>query len=267
MATPPRLQAGSRIEFLTDGRPVGFPDEWYAANSEEHFWFEWRARTARALIERVGLPVQEPLRGIDIGCGTGITSQQLQRITAWTFDGADLNVDALSRCDVGGGRLLYYDILEQRQELREQYDVAILFDVLEHIEETLPFLQAVFFHLKPGGVALVNVPALMPLFSVYDAAVGHFRRYTPRTLTEAFAQLDVTIVESVYWGFSMVPLLWLRKQILRGQIDAAHTIKTGMHPPSAMAHRLLKAAMTLETAVLTRPPIGSSVMAAIRKNT
>jgi SAM-dependent methyltransferase len=262
----PRSSTNSRIEFLTEVRAIGFPDEWYEANSEEHFWFDWRARTANALIKRIGLPLDRPLRVVDIGCGTGITCRQLQRTTAWTFDGADLNVDALSRCDIKGGRILYYDILEKRPEFREQYDVAILFDVVEHIGETLPFLEAVFFHLKPGGVALVNVPALMTLFGVYDTVAGHFRRYTQRTLTEEFAPLDVKVLESVYWGFSMVPLLWVRKQVLRGQTDAAHTIRTGFRPPSEMAHALLKAAMKFETAILTRPPIGSSVMSAIRKN-
>jgi SAM-dependent methyltransferase len=261
----PRVDASSRIEFLTEVQTISFPDEWYEANSEEHFWFQWRARTANALIKRIGLPVGEPLRVIDIGCGTGITCRQLRQTTAWTFDGADLNVDALSRCDLGRGRILYYDILERRPEFRERYDVAILFDVVEHIEDTSPFLEAVFFHLKPGGVALINVPALMTLFGAYDTIAGHFRRYTQRTLAEEFARLDATVLESVYWGFSMVPLLWLRKQVLRGQTDAVHTIRTGFRPPSTMAHALLKTAMNLETAVLKRPPLGSSVMSAVRK--
>jgi len=53
---------------------------------------------------------------------------------------------------------------------------------------------------------------------------------------------------------------------LRGQTDAAQTFRTGFRPPSTMAHALLKTAMNLETAVLKRPPLGSSVMSAIRKN-
>jgi SAM-dependent methyltransferase len=256
----------NRIEFLTRVQQISFPDEWYDANSEEHFWFQWRARTADALIKRIGLPVGEPLRVIDIGCGTGITCRQLRRTTSWTFDGADLNVDALSRCDLGGGRILYYDILEKRPEFREHYDVAILFDVVEHIEDTSPFLEAVFFHVKRGGVVLVNVPALMTLFGVYDTVAGHFRRYTQRTLAGEFSRLDATVLECVYWGFSMVPLLWLRKQVLRGKTDSAETIRTGFRPPSALVHALLKTAMNLETAVLKRPPLGSSVMSAIRKN-
>lgn len=266
MHSSSRSSGSSRIEFLTDVRTSTFPDEWYDANSEGHFWFEWRARTAGALISRLGLPVDQPLRALDIGCGTGITCRQLRRTTKWTFDGADLNVDALSRCDVGRGRILYYDILEKRQEFRDQYDVAILFDVVEHIEETHPFLDAVFFHLKPGGVVLVNVPALMTLYGVYDRVVGHFRRYTRRTLAEEFAPFNATVLEHVYWGFSMVPFLWLRKQILRGQTDGARAIRTGFRPPSTMAHAILRGAMRLETAIVKRPPLGSSVMSAVRKN-
>ncbi len=111
------------------------------------------------------------------------------------------------------------DISEKRPEFRELYDVIILFDVVEHIEPTRPFLQAALFHLKPGGVVLVNVPALQGLFSVYDTVAGHYRRYTLDTLAAEFASFDVSVVDRVYWGFSMVPLLWLRKQVLRRQTD------------------------------------------------
>ena len=122
------------------------------------------------------------------------------------FDGADLNIEALKRCSGGLERVLYYDILEKRQEFRDRYDVAILFDVIEHIEPTRPFLEAVLFHLKPGGIVLVNVPALMTLFSVYDKVAGHYRRYIGRCWPRV-RDLDATVVDQVYWGFSMVPLL------------------------------------------------------------
>lgn len=262
----PRPETRSEIEYLTEVRPIAFPDEWYEANSEEHFWFEWRARTADALIRRLGLPTDRPLNVLDIGCGTGITCRQLRRTTAWTFDGADLNEGALARCDVGGGRILYYDILEKRADLHQRYDVVILFDVIEHIEPTGPFLEAVFSHLKPGGIVLVNVPALMSLFGVYDTVAGHYRRYTQATMAKEFANLNATVLDQVYWGFSTVPLVWLRKYVLRPQTSQARAIQTGFSPPSKLVHSILWRTMAIETALIRRPPLGTSVMSAIRKD-
>jgi SAM-dependent methyltransferase len=221
---------------------------------------------ANALIRRIRLPTHTALSVFDIGCGTGITCQQLERTTEWVFDGADLNVEALNRCHARMGRVLYYDILEKAPELRERYDLVILFDVIEHIEHTRPFLDAALFHVKPGGVILINVPALMPLFGVYDTMAGHYRRYTKRTLAREFQSLDATVVYQTYWGFTMMPLLWLRKQILRGHTDDTQAIRSGFLPPSPMAHSLLKAAMTVETTLLKHPPLGTSVMGAFRKS-
>jgi 2-polyprenyl-3-methyl-5-hydroxy-6-metoxy-1,4-benzoquinol methylase len=261
---PPKT--GPEIEFVTEVQSIEFPNEWYDANSENHFWFQWRERAAAALIRRAGLAARAPLLAFDIGCGTGITCRQLARTTDWIFDGADLNVDALARCHSGMKRVLYYDILQESPEFKERYDVVILFDVLEHIEHTEPFLRSVLFHLKPGGVLLVNVPALMPLYGTYDTLVGHYRRYTRQTLAREFAPFDVTIVDQVYWGFSMVPLLWLRKQVLGEKTGGADAIRVGFVPPSPIAHSVLKGIMSVETSLLRRPPFGSSVMGAFRKN-
>ena len=115
-------------------------------------------------------------------------------------------------------------------------------------------------------ITFPDVPALMTLYGAYDTVAGHFRRYTQGTLAEEFAPFNATVLDQVYWGFSMVPLLWLRKQMLRGQTDEARAIRTGFRPPSTMAHAILKGAMTLETAIMKRPPLGSSVMSAVRKN-
>ena len=235
-------------------------------NSEDHFWFEWRVRVARLMIDRIGLPTGQPLKVLDIGCGTGITSKQLARHTRWTFDGTDLNLEALAQCSIGQGRILYYDILERRPDFAGAYDVALLFDTLEHIEHTGAFLDAVFFHLKPGGVLLINVPALMILYGRFDIVGGHFRRYTRETLAREFAPFDVTILDQVYWGFTMVPLLWLRKQVLQRKTQDDGVIHTGFVPPHPWIHALLKGVMAVETGLVTRPPIGSSVMSAVRKN-
>lgn len=62
------------------------------------------------------------------------------------------------------------------------FDSVLYIDVLEHIEDDRGELERVKLHLKPGGKLIVLSPAFQFLFSPFDAAVGHHRRYTARTL-------------------------------------------------------------------------------------
>jgi 2-polyprenyl-3-methyl-5-hydroxy-6-metoxy-1,4-benzoquinol methylase len=59
----------------------------------------------------------------------------------------------------------------------QMFDTIIYIDVLEHIEKDLDELNHAATHLRPGGHLIVLSPAHQRLFSPFDAAIGHFRRY------------------------------------------------------------------------------------------
>lgn len=62
------------------------------------------------------------------------------------------------------------------------FDTIIYLDVLEHIEHDHFELEMVERHLCPGGRLVILVPALPFLYSEFDRTIGHFRRYTRRSL-------------------------------------------------------------------------------------
>jgi SAM-dependent methyltransferase len=64
----------------------------------------------------------------------------------------------------------------------QQFDTIIYIDVLEHIEQDGEELNRAASHLRPGGHLIVLSPAHQRLFSPFDAAIGHFRRYNRRML-------------------------------------------------------------------------------------
>ena len=66
----------------------------------------------------------------------------------------------------------------------EQFDSILYLDVLEHIEDDKAELDKVVAYLRPSGYLIVLAPALPYLFSRFDEAVGHHRRYTKDTLRE-----------------------------------------------------------------------------------
>jgi SAM-dependent methyltransferase len=67
----------------------------------------------------------------------------------------------------------------------ERFDAILYIDVLEHIDDDRSELGRAAAHLKPGGCLIVLSPAHKWLFSRFDASIGHFRRYTKKTLLAA----------------------------------------------------------------------------------
>jgi 2-polyprenyl-3-methyl-5-hydroxy-6-metoxy-1,4-benzoquinol methylase len=63
-----------------------------------------------------------------------------------------------------------------------QCDSILYIDVLEHICDDKSEVQRALGLLRPGGHLIVMAPAHQFLFSPFDAGVGHFRRYTRRSL-------------------------------------------------------------------------------------
>jgi len=254
-------EAGStRIEQLSIAPEVGFPGHWYDLNSADHFWFQWRIEAALRQFRDRGLATTAPLRVLDVGGGRGVLRDQIEARTSWIVDLVELNQAALASAAPGRGRHLYYDVRDVRPDLLGSYDAAILYDVIEHVEQPRALLDAVARHLKPGGLLLLNVPALQSLFSAFDVAAGHYRRYDRRTLTAELAGWE--ILDLRYWGFALVPLLWVRKLLLRAPTD--ETIRRGFGPPGGFTRSCLRSIAAVETALLPRAPLGTSLLAIAR---
>jgi SAM-dependent methyltransferase len=79
----------------------------------------------------------------------------------------------------------------------QRFDTILYLDVLEHIERDADELVAAARHLLPGGHLVVLVPAHAWLYSPFDAAIGHHRRYGRRSL-QAVAPAGLERVELRY---------------------------------------------------------------------
>ena len=68
----------------------------------------------------------------------------------------------------------------------ERFDCILYVDVLEHIRDDRGELRRASDHLREGGRLIVLSPAFQWLYSPFDRALGHERRYTARTLSKVF---------------------------------------------------------------------------------
>jgi SAM-dependent methyltransferase len=121
---------------------------------------------------------------LEVGAGIGGTTQALNDGTQrrWVclepdpgFAKKIRSLPDLRNCEVVVGMLL--DLGPQ-----ETFDTILYIDVLEHIKEDNEELVLAARHLKTNGVIVVLAPAFPWLYTPFDAAIGHFRRYTRNSL-------------------------------------------------------------------------------------
>ena len=142
------------------------------------------------------------------------------------------------------------------------FDVVLLLDVLEHQADDREFCQQLLKKMRPGARLILTVPAMQWLWSAWDAALGHTRRYTRQKLLLAFDGLRVRWLECSYLFPEMVPLALVRKAKLRG---AALKTADETHFPTLPAvlneslYQLGRASLALRKLA----PVGTSVFAAL----
>jgi SAM-dependent methyltransferase len=126
---------------------------------------------------------------LEVGAGIGATTVALwhDQVESWTCLEPDPSLakqlrdlrlgEAEEPPEVIVGTVA--DISPQRQ-----FDSIMYIDVLEHIENDRTELARAAAHLRPGGSLIVLSPAFNYLFSPFDRAIGHYRRYTRRDLRD-----------------------------------------------------------------------------------
>jgi SAM-dependent methyltransferase len=81
---------------------------------------------------------------------------------------------------------------------RRDHTALVALNVLEHVEDDVAGLRAVHELVRPGGRAVIFVPAFQFAMSRFDRAIGHHRRYTTTTLRSAFAGAGLDVERCHY---------------------------------------------------------------------
>jgi hypothetical protein len=137
-----------------------------------------------------------------------------------------------------------------------------LLDVLEHQEDDRVFMSELVARLDRGATLLVTVPAGKRLWSTWDVALGHYRRYDRGSFRRAIEGLPVELVELDYLFPELVPLAVLRKLWRSRRGSAAEAEFPEL--PSA-ANELLYRIGTGSLRLRRFWPAGTSLLAVLKK--
>lgn len=173
-------------------------------HSRDFFWHRVRWDVVRSCLPRDG-----QVRLVDVGAGIGLLGEFLLR-------------------DRPGARYRFVEPIPFLAEHLEgefgreanandaarfegENHVALL-DVLEHQEDDQAFLADMAAKMEPGAVLLLTVPALPSLWSGWDVALGHFRRYDRPALARAMDGLPFQLREASYLFPEMLVPAWVRSR-------------------------------------------------------
>ena len=135
-------------------------------------------------------------RILEVGAGHGTFTELLARfgpVTATEL--SERAVAVLEERFAGSERITVRRAADRHDE---PFDSAVLVNVLEHIDDDVGALSALRDELRPGGRVLVYAPAFNALYSRFDAAVGHYRRYTRGTLERTMEDAGLEVVDARY---------------------------------------------------------------------
>lgn len=125
---------------------------------------------------------------LDVGAGIGTTAQVLSQVKCERYLALEPDTRFVDRMKQATRERMFnssFECLAGRTEnlqVDEYFDTILYIDVLEHIEEDKEELAQVTKHLLPGGRIVILSPAHQWLYSPFDEAIGHVRRYDKKSL-------------------------------------------------------------------------------------
>jgi len=208
--------------------------------------------------------------GIDIGCGGGYTANVFE--SNWCMVGVDVSEAALKFCRGRGlRRLCQVDMTDFSLPFKsDSFDLVLALDVIEHVDDDIHALTECRRILKAEGLLIVTVPAFMVLWSPWDEALGHRRRYTASGLAKASQQAGLSVKKLTYMFFFVFPIAVLVRRVKRLFQRDAMTYSSDFIPIPRILNSLLIQIGRLEQWIISKLnfnlPFGLSVVSVQQKN-
>lgn len=174
------------------------------ALEEKYWWFVARRSILEQVIQKLTLP--ESAEIFEAGCGTGGNLEMLAR--HGKVYGMELNDTARNYASKLQLAQIQPGCLPNEIPFPDkQFDLIVLLDVLEHVEEDAKSLQALTKKLKPSGWLLITVPAYSWLWSKQDEILHHKRRYVLGNLEQIVCSAGYKVHLTSYFNSILFPLI------------------------------------------------------------
>lgn len=190
----------------------------YAGNRIDKY-FQWNLSK---------FPIEKNKKILDLGCGPCSYFDPLMEYEPELYFATDYSEHYINEVNNLFGvrnncKSLLVDLLDEKsceKLFGMKFDYILCFDVLEHLEYDIEALKNISKIIKNtgNGKFFIKVPSLQGIYGVNDSFIGHYRRYTKKTLITALKEAGFKI-ESIHYHniFGVLPW-WYVGRVIKRQV-------------------------------------------------
>lgn len=208
---------------------------------------------------------------LDAGCGTGGLLRTLKENGYSSIAGFDLSPDAVSYAKANSAvdvRML--DITGMAAAYpANNFDIVVSHDILCLLQpgQDQVGLSQLLAVVKPGGLLLLNFPALKAFNGTHDTAVGIQRRYSVKVLQQLVGN-SANIKEITFWPFFLSPPIFLTRKLqkLKSIFNSSKKpIVSDVKMPPQWLNSFFYRLTSYENRKIPAKPWGSSIFLVLQK--
>ncbi len=228
-------------------------------DTDEHY--EMMKNSYKILLRDYIADLPKNARILEIGSGMGFCMLALESLGFTNVVGVDLDTEQTQKAKGKGLNVHNMSVEKYFQEQNEQFDLILMFDVLEHLEKknVIPILEEIHKYLNRSATLIIQTP------NCYSIA-GSAYRYIDFTHELSFSSysLDFVLYNAGFENILIKEITSIQefsiKQSLRYPRQALGAFK------KRFARKLYRFLLSQEVGDLTNVPLSANIIAIAKKS-
>jgi 2-polyprenyl-3-methyl-5-hydroxy-6-metoxy-1,4-benzoquinol methylase len=207
----------------------------------EHWYYRSKAKALSNLLGK-----SAPKHILDVGAGSGFFSRYLlANSSAQLASCVDISYPEEFDDQEAGKPILFRRSIEKNDA-----DVVLLMDVLEHVDDDVGLLAHYVEKAPMGARFVISVPAFEFLWSGHDVFLEHKRRYQLAQLEQVVKKAGLKVTQGGYFFGAVFPIAAVMRLVKRMTTDAHKPTQSDLSAHHPLVNGILAAACSAEVPLM-----------------